>query len=404
MANMMKYLKEDFPKNISINVGARYSFNTYQKMMDWCEEEIQFNKELGNPDSVIRTFTQYIKNQLHSRFNTQNRDEGFEWEDFNKEISDYIETTISKVGIITKRSKEGRFLARLKVSNPHLVIGAFRYFKQKALNNDSSMNLRDGEFAAYLFEMGIEPNFEEEKKKYEEFYHEITEQKDSLFEELNTVKQKNTELNEALETQIGAWEVSFKDQQAEARGKFAAEFERHESKMKASEKFYESELAFKKAVTYWTNKAEGHKFYSFIFGFLTVILMGFMLSVIYNFGMYIVGLDISDVNGVGRRILTDSGALQIWVYAFFIVSLTITVWFIRLLVKVFLSNLHLFSDARERETMIMTYLALEREEQVLEKDDRELILPSIFRTSSSGIIKDDSSPNPILNFFTRNGE
>lgn len=50
----------------------------------------------------------------------------------------------------------------------------------------------------------------------------------------------------------------------------------------------------------------------------------------------------------------------------------------------------------------MTYLALEREEQVLKKEDKELILPSIFRTSSHGIIKDDSSPNPVMNILTKN--
>lgn len=61
----------------------------------------------------------------------------------------------------------------------------------------------------------------------------------------------------------------------------------------------------------------------------------------------------------------------------------------------------MFSDAKERETMIMTYLAFEREEQVLNKEDRNLILPSIFRVSSNGIIKEDSSPSPIMNFFTK---
>lgn len=109
-----------------------------------------------------------------------------------------------------------------------------------------------------------------------------------------------------------------------------------------------------------------------------------------------------------RKKLNHASYMVTWlnrvcgVYAFFIVSLAIVVWIIRLLVKVFLSNLHLLSDAKERETIIMTYLALEREEQVLKKEDKELILPSIFRTSSHGIIKDDSSPNPVMNILTKN--
>lgn len=401
MPNMSQYIQENFPKNISINVGAKYSFKSYQKMMDWCDAEIAFFTGIGNPGNIVQTFTQQIKNQLQQKFN-QNRNEGFEWEDFSNEIVHFIETTISRQGIITERSKEGKFLSKLHTSKPHLVAGAFQYFQQKATNNNANINQRDGEFAAYLFQIGVEPNFEEEKQKYEEFYNEITEQKDTLLAELIEVKQQNTELNAAIETQKQSWDNIFKEQQEAAGKKFDAEYERHSSKMAESEKFYESELAFKKAVSYWTNKAKGHKTNSIIFGVAAGILMILTLCTIYKLGQYIVGLDITDAKGIGKRILTDSGALQIWVYAFFIVSLTIIVWIIRLLVKVFLSNLHLLSDAKERETMIMTYLALEREEQVLKKEDKELILPSIFRTSSHGIIKDDSSPNPIMNIMTKN--
>ena len=81
--------------------------------------------------------------------------------------------------------------------------------------------------------------------------------------------------------------------------------------------------------------------------------------------------------------------------------MTLIIWFIRLVVKVFLSNLHLLSDANERETMILTYLAFEREENTLKDTDRDLILPSIFRVSANGFIKDDSSPNSPINIITK---
>lgn len=394
-------MQESFPKNISINVGAKYSFNSYKKMMAWCDAEIDFNNTIGNHGGIVNIWTQQIKKQLPAKFN-ENKNVVFGWEEFSNEIVQYLETTISGQGIITERSKEGKFLSKLKTSKPHLVKGAFQYFQQKATNNNASINQRDGEFAAYLFEMGIEPNFEEEKQKYEGFYQEITEQKDALLAEITEVKSQNNELNTTIEAQKQDWESIFTKLKEEAKAKFDAEYERHNSKMAESEKFYESELALKSAVSYWTDKAKGHKTNSFIFGIAAGVLMIITLCTIYKLGQYIVGLDISDAKGIGKRILTDSGALQIWVYAFFLVSLTIVVWIIRLLVKVFLSNLHLLSDAKERETMIMTYLALEREEQVLKKEDKELILPSIFRTSSHGIIKDDSSPHPIMNIMTKN--
>lgn len=392
MPNMSQYLKEDFPKNISINVGASYSFKNYKKIDEWCDAEIEFYKSIGE-NSTSSNFTQAIKNQLQSRFN-QNRRTEISWDDFCQELKEFISSAYKSQGFVASRSKEGKFLKRLYETNPQFVPGAMLFFQQKAQPRSAAQikqdNLRNGQFAAYLFAHNIEPDFEDEKSKYEAFYSEITNQKDELLEELKQAKDENNRINQELT-----------DLKTAVAKKFDEEFDRHKTKMEESEKFYESELAVKAAVTYWSDKAKSHKRNSIGFGIASgIMLVATVISVIY-FGKYIIGLNLDDENGVGNRILTQSGALQIWIYAVFIGALTLVVWIIRLLVKIFLSNLHMFSDAKERETMIMTYLAFEREEQVLNKEDRNLILPSIFRVSSNGIIKEDSSPSPIMNFFTK---
>ena len=393
MPNMSYYLTEDFPKNISINIGARYSFKNYKKIEEWCDSEIEFYQSIGVPH-IERLLDRDIKGQITAKFNQNKRTE-IKWEDFSKELKNHITSTYKHHGLIASRSKEGRFLERLYKTNPNIVPGAILYFQQKAqpksgvqINQD---NQRNGQFAAYLFDNNIEPDFEDEKSRYEDFYAEITKQKDELYAELKKVKDENDSINKELRI--------FRENIGQT---FDKEFNRHKSKMEEAEKFYDSELAVKKAVNYWTKKAESHQINSVVFGIVSGVLMiGTLISIIF-FGNYIIGLNLDEPNGIGKRLLTQSGALQIWVYAFFIGALTLIVWIIRLLVKVFLSNLHLLSDAKERETMIMTYLALEREEQVLNKEDKDLILPSIFRVSSNGIIKEDSSPNPIMNFFTKN--
>lgn len=65
-------------------------------------------------------------------------------------------------------------------------------------------------------------------------------------------------------------------------------------------------------------------------------------------------------------------------------------WVIRITVKIALSNLHLSEDAYERVVMIQTYLSFVKEGQI-EKNDKNLILSSLFRTSNIGIIQDESS-------------
>ncbi|MPX90331.1 DUF6161 domain-containing protein [Salinivibrio sp. VYel1] len=64
-------------------------------------------------------------------------------------------------------------------------------------------------------------------------------------------------------------------------------------------------------------------------------------------------------------------------------------WVTRLSAKIFISNLHLRTDADERVTMIQTYLALLREGSGPMDEERQLILQTLFRPSSTGFIKDD---------------
>src|SRR5690606_6529536 len=185
MPNMSYYLKEDFPKNISINVGASYSFKNYKKIEEWYNAEIQFYNSIGE-SNIVRSFTQAIKNQLPNIFN-QNRNVEISWDDFSKELKKYILSAYKSYGFVASRSKEGKFLERLYKTNPQIVPGAMLYFQQKAqprsgaqINQDHQ---RNGQFAAYLFDNNIEPDFEEEKRKYEDFYSEIITQKDELLEE-----------------------------------------------------------------------------------------------------------------------------------------------------------------------------------------------------------------------------
>ena len=227
------------------------------------------------------------------------------------------------------------------------------------------------------------------------------ERADEILKELLDIREENKKLNQTIQKRNTDWETTFKNQKTKVALRFDEEYDRHKSKMEESEDFYEKKLAVKNAVTYWSTKAKNHQINSFIFGGIAGLLMICAVIMVFNSGKYIIGLDLNDANGIGRKILTEKGALQLWVYGFFIISMTLVIWFIRLLVKVFLSNLHLLSDAKERETMIQTYLAFEREENTLKDTDRDLILPSIFRVSANGFIKDDATPNTPINIITK---
>ena len=70
---------------------------------------------------------------------------------------------------------------------------------------------------------------------------------------------------------------------------------------------------------------------------------------------------------------------------------TIAFWIGRILLRMYLSGHHLATDAEERRTMIMTFLALAKSKSVQDAD-RNLILTALFRPGSDGIVKDDAAP------------
>lgn len=91
-----------------------------------------------------------------------------------------------------------------------------------------------------------------------------------------------------------------------------------------------------------------------------------------------------------------------WHLGSFILLATLSFWFIRLLVRIFLSNLHLENDASERVTMAKTYLALIRNDD-LKGDNINTVLAALFRPTGDGIVKDEGVPPSTLEWFTKLG-
>jgi hypothetical protein len=93
--------------------------------------------------------------------------------------------------------------------------------------------------------------------------------------------------------------------------------------------------------------------------------------------------------------------------AFTLLVTTAIFWIGRILLRVYFSDRHLAKDAEERRTMIMTFLALAKKNNVAD-DDRKLVLSAIFRPGADGIVKEDSGPDTaaatlIAGLFGRKG-
>jgi Family of unknown function (DUF6161) len=60
--------------------------------------------------------------------------------------------------------------------------------------------------------------------------------------------------------------------------------------------------------------------------------------------------------------------------------------------RMFLSNIHLQSDAAQRATMTEVYVAFEKEGRAMPNLDRAFILEAMFRPVTMGVVKEDATP------------
>jgi hypothetical protein len=91
---------------------------------------------------------------------------------------------------------------------------------------------------------------------------------------------------------------------------------------------------------------------------------------------------------------------------FFALISTFVLWLVRLFVKLLLSHIHLYADAREREVMISTFMALMRRQESREgikQTDIALVLAPIFKPSTTGVISDDGGPATLGDFIGKLG-
>jgi hypothetical protein len=70
-------------------------------------------------------------------------------------------------------------------------------------------------------------------------------------------------------------------------------------------------------------------------------------------------------------------------------------WGLRTLMRLTLSHVHLALDASERRTMIISFLALVRKQEV-STEERKRVFDAIFRPSGDGLVKDEGIPLPVL--------
>lgn len=165
--------------------------------------------------------------------------------------------------------------------------------------------------------------------------------------------------------------------------------------IRATEETYKEQMRLQAPVEYWEAKGKRHasalkdsKRNLIIFA-----AVGSLGLVACLYFLTVTAVDVSSKSNSDTAIFLKFAAIGV-------VVTTILFWIGRVLLRIYMSDRHLLSDAEERIAMVMTYLALSNEGKV-EASDRALVLAPLFRTASDGIVKDDSPETSVAGMIAK---
>tara|TARA_R110001583_G_scaffold23745_1_gene87239 strand:+ start:2542 stop:3768 length:1227 start_codon:yes stop_codon:yes gene_type:complete len=223
---------------------------------------------------------------------------------------------------------------------------------------------------------------------------ELANQRDSWVNEYQTKIDEATRQNQKVDGLISDWQEQTDTQSAdldthkhEFKKRFDDELDAARTELENLTKTYDDKLALHAAVRYWGIQLKSHNEKAKSFGWALGITTISVLAVIIIFSIF--GLD-KPFKEVAVSRLVTAAALT-----------TFGIWVIKIVANIFMSHLHLATDAQERRTMIHTYLALTRKGQGPKEEDRQLILQTLFRPSTTDMVKNDQGPTQLVDLINR---
>ncbi len=382
MAKAKPILEVDLGDN-----GGKLSFRTLEEIEAWVQKEesvwnwlASVTQQDGNTAQIYqRQISPYQPiRQVIAQAKPHIETEHFEAQ-LNaikqKIMAYYGNTTITSLSASAPKSK---FIFELKESDPVLAAYVLGYFISVPIVPNVHKSFK-GALEALMFEKGYRKNLAAEKKS-------LTKLRSEWQAELDSYRTKLDELTQDYETK----KAEIEDLHAKQGEDFDQALLDGKEELEKVTETYEQKLALQAPVKYWRDKKVTHHKLARNFAWASGVWLGVSGGVL----IATIHAVLSDLEPGKNPALWQS--LSLAAAAF------VVVWIARILIKITLSHLHLKEDASERVTMAETYLSLLRHEGGPEKGDLELILTTLFRPNSDGLVKDDGMPPTMLEWLTRN--
>ena len=358
---LIKLQFEDGEKEFLDTDELRNFLESQRNSWTWLEETASEDKNL---DEVWEVYNNYLC-QIDHFLNTYQEYEhdGGQQHKLKEDLLDETEYASSH-GIVLSESPKAKFVEALKErTNPKVAAYALAFLMELYIDFHQKSAL-EGSYWALQFLQGntdtVQAQQDSLKSMKQDWNTRFGKQHENLREQNKELIIEVTE----LKSQYYSLVESSKEQ-----------IEKAEKQLKDIERTYNEKLALQSSVQYWSNKCAHHQKIMFWTGGVTLLLA------LATTGAFI---------WVALELLEETVAkVPLWKLSIMLAISSFGVWVTRLAAKIFISNLHLRTDSHERTTMIQTYLALLREGTGPKDEERQLILQTLFRPSTTGFIKED---------------
>ena len=154
--------------------------------------------------------------------------------------------------------------------------------------------------------------------------------------------------------------------------------------LEALTKTYEEYMKLKAPATYWRSKRRIH------FGAAVIAFIVFTILILVA-GSFIVDNHTQIIAALPKA---QDGTIGFGALVLVTIPALLFFWLLRLVSRVYVTNLHDLSDARHRETLITTFLAfVQSKEAPVSPDERLLILQALFRPPTVAPVDDAQPPS-----------
>jgi Family of unknown function (DUF6161) len=374
--------------SIDLSDGAQFRFATIAEIAQWLEKEqsafgwlIEGGPQAGAGVSGLRNTFVNSANTLRQQLN--------QWQSApeNETYKEQFANTFRSAYSASTSVRSGHQFARIAadIAAKDGAVAASAAFGT-LLGIDSQLNFQTikGIIAAALKQAGIDP------KSPAIVATAIADLNSSASTDRAKIVAQWSGLSEQARVLLERTDNSFKNQTDEFASRSAEMRERINESVNASiksiegtEAAYKEQMNLQASVEYWGDKATRHRKAIAVSRLILLLFTVVGTAALLAAFLWITTTAVE----VADKAKGDT-AVYLKFAAIGAIVTTIIFWVGRVLLRIYLSDRHLLTDAEERVAMVKTYLALTNEGK-LEPADRTLVLAPLFRSAADGIVKDD---------------